>query len=509
MKTPHARRPARARRVATLVAALAAAPLGLSLLVAPAQAHGGSDLDERPALRERASAAPVESDRMEHVAQVPGLPSQPGTAGISGCFMKSAPLFVTSGMESVRVFNVRNPEQPRLVGTLANAVFENEAMNCGERRTARGVKRFALIGVDLVDASPDDPQHTNAGGNELIVVDVTKPSAPRILSRTPGTTSTHTVACVEERNCRTAYSAGDSRSGTFSIFDLRKLREPREVDASTSRAGVQAFSSPTAGHKWNFDEAGFGTHTGFDGASMWRTAKPRNPKLVTTTGRAGRGTDPRYPGWNDFILHNSFRPNADAFRPGAAPSVRNGNVLLVTEEDYEDVNCETAGSFQTWWVKRLDGSPSAIVPLDKVELADLGSFPSPAGAFCSSHWFDFRPGGLVAAGFYGGGTQLLDVRDARDIKPYAHSVWGASEVWDAMWVPVYRNGRMTERRTDVVYSIDLVRGLDVYDVRVPGERAPAADAEAAGASVPLGRVAPMGLVGGALALSLLVRRRRS
>ena len=26
-----------------------------------------------------------------------------------------------------------------------------------------------------------------------------------------------------------------------------------------------------------------------------------------------------------------------------------------------------AGSFQTWWVKRLDGTKSAIVPLDKVE----------------------------------------------------------------------------------------------------------------------------------------------
>ena len=174
---------------------------------------------------------------------------------------------------------------------------------------------------------------------------------------------------------------------------------------------------------------------------MWRTTKPRDPKLVTTTGRAGRGDDPDFPGWNDFILHNSFRPNAEAFRPGAAPSIANGNVLLVTEEDYENPDCSTAGSFQTWWVKRLDGTRSAIVPLDKVELADLGSFPSPVGAFCSAHWFDFRPGGLVAAGFYGGGTQMLDVRDARDIKPYAHSVWGASEVWDAMWVPVYEDGR--------------------------------------------------------------------
>ena len=143
------------------------------------------------------------------------------------------------------------------------------------------------------------------------------------------------------------------------------------------------------------------------------------------------------------------------------------------------------------------------MPLDKVELADLGSFPSPVGAFCSAHWFDFRPGGLVAAGFYGGGTQILDVRDARDIKPYAHSVWGASEVWDAMWVPVYEDGRMTKRRTDVVYSIDLVRGLDVYDVRAAGRAGRGRRRRRGRPALPLGRVAPMGLVGGALALSLL------
>jgi hypothetical protein len=486
------------RRRATLTA-LGGAALPLLLgLVGPVPAHAAGRLDERPALRERASVTPVQSDTMEH------LGSHPGTAGISGCFMKSAPLFVTSGVESVQVWNVRDPEKPRRVGVLDNAVFENEAMNCGERRTKKGVKRFVLVGVDLVDASSGDIQHTNVGGGELVVVDVSKPSAPTIQSRVASTTGTHTVACVDDRNCRYAYSSGDDGTG-FSIFDLRRLGKPKEVDADRSKPGVQPTPSPTAGHKWNFDAAGYGTHTGFNGASMWDAGKPRRPKLVTTTGRAGRGEDPRHPGWNDFILHNSFRPNAQAFRPGSPPSIRNGNVLLVTEEDYEDPNCATAGSFQTWHVTRLDGRKAAIKPLDKVELADLGSFPSPVGAFCSSHWFDFRPGGLVAVGFYGGGTQVVDVRNARRIKPYAHSVWGASEVWDAMWVPVYKNGRQTERRTDVVYAIDLVRGLDVYDVRLPGEASTGGSTDG---ELSLGRVAPMGLVGGALALSLLLRRRR-
>ncbi len=494
----------------SLAAAAATLLVGSSLALtgtasAASSGDGTSDRLAQMAERQGRTSSAVESPRMAQVA------SNPTQTGISGCFMKTAPIFVTSGLDSLRVWNVSDPARPRLVGTLPNAVFENEAMNCGERRTARGTQRFALIGVDLVQAAPDDIQHVNAGGNELIVVDVTKPSAPTILSRTPGSTSTHTVACVQERSCRYAYSAGGRDD--FSVFDLRNLRKPVEVDARPKRAGLQSFTTPTGGHKWNFDAAGVGTHTGFGGASMWDTTKPARPRLITTTGKAGEGVDPRFPGYNDFILHNSFRPNATAFKPGKRPSIANGNVLLVTEEDYEQTDCALAGSFQTWWVKKLDGTPSAIVPLDKVELADLGSFPLPRGAFCSSHWFDYRPGGLVAAGFYGGGTQILDVRDPRDIKPYAHAIWGLSEVWDAMWVPVYKSGKQTGARTNVVYSVDLVRGLDVYAVDVPGDGRGAVPPASRGTQRTVGQrvaggVVPLGLVGVAMAAALGLRRRR-
>ncbi len=448
-----------------MVLVASSAVLSATLLLAgPAQGHGGGDIAPPAAPAGAVAAdAPVQSENLRSVASVPGQ------LGISGCFLSSAPLYVTSGLDSLRVFDVSWPRAPELVGRLDDVVFENEAMNCGERRTSDGVERFALIGVDLVQASPADPQHVNVGGGELVVVDVTDPTDPTIRSRTPASTSTHTVACVEERDCDHAYTAGGR--GEFSVLDLRDLDRPTEVDARPDADGTQAFASPTAGHKWNFDAAQVGTHTGFGGASMWDVSRPRHPELLTTTGAAGRGESARFPGYNDFILHNSFRPHARAFSPGAPPSLENGNVLLVTEEDYEQTDCSLAGSFQTWWVKRLDGTPSAIVPLDKVELADLGTFPLPRGAFCSAHWFDYRPGGLVASGFYGGGTQVLDVRDPRDITSYGHSVWGASQVWDAMWVPVYRDGRATQRRTDVVYAVDLVRGLDVYDVRVPGEPA--------------------------------------
>lgn len=110
------------------------------------------------------------------------------------------------------------------------------------------------------------------------------------------------------------------------------------------------------------------------------------------------------------------------------------------------------------------------MPLDKVEVADLGAFPLPVGGFCSAHWFDFHPSGIVTVGFYGGGTQLVDVREPRDIKPYGHAVWGASEVWDSYWVPDYNQRDVrTDRKTNIAYSVDLVRGLDVYTVDLPGQ----------------------------------------
>jgi hypothetical protein len=345
-------------------------------------------------------------------------------------------------------------------------------MNCGERRTPRGTERFSLVGVDLYQASPGDIQHVNdpvTGGYELIVVDVTDPANPHIRSRVRGATSTHTVSCVEETNCRYAYSAGSD--GFFSIFDLRNLDRPRELDSNPEKAGVQPFKSPTAAHKWNFDNAGYGTHTGFGGSSIFDVSRPRKPRLVTTTGRAGRGDHPDYPGYNDFIHHNSFRPNAKAFRPNTRPSFANGNILLVTEEDYMQTDCSQAGSFQTWHVKRLGGRPGQIVPLDKVELADLGNFPMPQDAFCSAHWFDYHPSGIVSVGFYGGGTQFVDVRRPRDIRPYGHATWGVSEVWDAYWVPRYDRSGTTRGKTNIAYSVDAVRGLDVYRVDLPGRAA--------------------------------------
>mgnify|MGYP006151451657 CR=1 FL=1 len=80
---------------------------------------------------------------------------------------------------------------------------------------------------------------------------------------------------------------------------LTDLDTPREVDSDPTISGTQPFSSPAggpnpvftsgAGHKWNFDAAGYGTHTGYNGSSVFDVRDPARPRLVTTTGAAGRG----------------------------------------------------------------------------------------------------------------------------------------------------------------------------------------------------------------------------
>jgi len=448
-----------ARRIAVgLTAVLVGA--GVATAATPAAAHDGTGTSRSDAKRKEfleGTAVPLVGT--PNVRLVTNLPQ---TTAISGCFAKSAPYFYTSTVNSIGVYDVTNPLAPRLTGVLPNLVFENEAMNCGEK-TVNGRKvRFVLVGIDLTQASTDDIQHVRpVGFDEFLVVDVTDPAKPTIRTRFETSSSTHTVACVRETACDYVYTAGGS------VIDLTDLDHPRELmvldDSPALAPNPPAFTSG-AGHKWNFDEAGYGIHTGSGGSALYDVRDPAHPKLVTSTDANGTAD-----GWNDFIHHNADRPNASAFTPGAAADVKNGNVLLVTEEDYENTDCATAGSFQSWYVEKLDGTPQAIRPLDRINPVDPGEGVAlPHLAFCSAHWFDYHPNGIVAQGYYEGGLRLIDVRDPANLKEYGYFASGLSEVWDAYWVPERNtNGVATGRKTNIVYTADLVRGLDVFTVDLP------------------------------------------
>src|SRR5688500_15170225 len=114
-----------------LPAAVATLSLAASVVLAsPALAHSERDRMEQKR-SEHDGGLNVPAAMSSSVSLVD---SNPGSAGISGCFMKTAPLFVMSGLDSVVVHDVTKPLDPKRVGTMASLQFENEAMNCGERK---------------------------------------------------------------------------------------------------------------------------------------------------------------------------------------------------------------------------------------------------------------------------------------------------------------------------------------------------------------------------------------
>ena len=465
-------------------------------------------------------ALPAAASAQTPEGNVPGVSSpnidfvtsRPGTTAISGVFSPSAPFFYVSGLDSLTVFDVKNPANPVPVGKLVNAIFENEAMTMGERRLPDGkIQRFLLVGNDAAEVAVDSGgvSRGRIGGRQLTIVDVTDPANPRVVGMTPDpgtllgqpvlpganskgavTTSTHTVACVTA-NCEYAYTAGQGVDpdgngplkpvGKVSIIDLRDLTKPVEVKTVTSpAAGPNPVFPGGSGHHWSIDGAGIGTHTGSGGIAMFDVSDPLNPRILEASDANGIKTP-----YNDFILHNAQRPNPLAFAPGQPANVANGNVLLVTEEDYasegDEVECDKAGTFQTWEIKSLDPGPFAaanpllepgkgtIAPLDIINapLEGGGGTSTPIGAFCSAHWFDYHQSGIVAQAYYQQGLRLIDVRNPRDLKQFGFFTGTAGETWDAYWAPQRdRNGAaIPGLKTNLVYTVDAVRGVEVFRVR--------------------------------------------
>jgi hypothetical protein len=71
----------------------------------------------------------------------------------------------------------------------------------------------------------------------------------------------------------------------------------------------------------------------------------------------------------------------------------------------------------------------------------------------------------VAQGYYQQGLWFEDVSDPENIKYYGHYTPVAAEVWDAYWVPKRnKQGLPTGEDTNIVYTADAVRGVDVLEV---------------------------------------------
>jgi hypothetical protein len=387
-----------------------------------------------------------------------------GAGAISMQFASDAPIMYLSTVKGLQIYDISDPAAPALLGAEPLPHFQNEAMSIGERRNGT---KFAIIASTLVAASTaGDVDPGNA--RFIIVVDVTDPTAPEVVSSLETETRTHTVSCVDLPECRFAYSDGRSQ-GAISIIDLRDPSEPKM--AGTFKSVVPR------GHDSDLDDAGILWHVGGEGAVALDVSKPTKPVQLNSTGPEGvENTDRANSPYNNFILHNSFRPNAKRFKSSSAPALRNGNVLLATEEDTTAGQCGPQyGSFQTWHIPHLSAKKFAkanpllgpgggsIEPLDNWYPEDAA-----AGAHCSAHYFDYHDEGLVAQGWYEYGMRILDVRNPRKIQQLGYFFTPAAETWAAYWVPEYGSeGRQTGRDTNLIYTADVSRGVDILEFALP------------------------------------------
>lgn len=406
----------------------------------------------------------VASDNVELLATLPDV------GAISTAFDSDEPLMYVNTLNGISIYDISNPELPMLQGQLPMPHFENEAMAVGERLGERkDGTDFVLVGLDLYGATPTKPGAPNVNGYELFVVDVTDPAAPTVRGRLETSSSVHTIQCIG-KGCRYAYTSGAYDGGRFHVIDLKDLDAPKEVKELKNVAGE--------GHQWDVDDRGIMWSTGGAGAAGYDVRNPLKPKVLASTNMKGMESP-----YNDFIMHNSYRPKAKNFKANAAPSLANGNVLLVTEEDYDSPVCGNGGegTFSTWHIPYTNAKKykkdnksgaqggGAMTPLDtwNSEILDSGQ-PTVAGALCSAHYFTFHDAGFIAQGWYQQGTRILDVRNPKDIKQVGYFFTGATETWHAYWVPARnKKGRMTGRDSNIVYTNDVARGIDVLKVTLP------------------------------------------
>lgn len=357
------------------------------------------------------------------------------------------------------VYDVTDAENPALASHLPVPHYENEDVS---------------IGGDRLLISGDG----TLGASNLVVVDIADPQLPTIEKVInmeilgPG----HTSTCIQD--CKYVWAAGTGDITVISLDDFGLLD-----------AGVTGtFQAPEFGwstHDVQVDDAGIAWVVGGNGTigfdvnpGAYGAGNLLEPRVVARSNDAAleKQTDDGS-SVNDFIHHNSWRPDATRFAPRDTSdgSVGPGEKVLITEEDIwsrETLGltrggCKTQGSFQVW---RMTGTTADEASLEfvsdwKTEFnnALIKGLPTQgvvaAEGFCSAHYFDAQRGSdLVAIAWYAQGTRILDTSDPRNIKQVGYFLAPDSTVWATYFAPTDKS---------VIYAMDHQRGIDVLKL-TPG-----------------------------------------
>lgn len=369
------------------------------------------------------AAAGALSANVDFVANIPDAPAIGGRI-LRGVDTLLGPkdLFYVTTSQGLRIYDV-TLGIPVLTGALELPHFENEDVDTNGK--------ILLIAADHFLGLP----------NILYVINVEIPQAPVLVGVLPFPSEAHTISCIND--CSYAWMAG---GGGLYVIDLTNPAAPKQL---TTRVGQEYGGT----HDVQIDDAGIAWVTGGGGLTGYATGDTRTPAFYGT----GTATNPTVvarnsgPWNNNFILHNSKRPNATAMNPAllANSVVDPGEAVFVTEEDYISLNED--GSFQAGYLRTIGGQ-LVVDFTDRWTFANdfaVGVDHKIGVGFSSSHYFDYQDG-VMAVAWYEQGTRFFDVSDPRDLRPIGYFMPAAgNETWNAVF-----NG-------DYIYTIDVGRGIDV------------------------------------------------
>lgn len=355
-------------------------------------------------------------------------------------------------MDGLSIYNIALTGLPILQGRLPLPHWENEDVDTNGKTLL--ISADHLAGSSIGSALGSVAAQLEDEFDILYVIDVSVPQAPVLLARLP-VPMAHTVSCI--LNCTFAWLAGGAG---ISVVDLRVRTSPQYLGTVlTTGAGMT--------HDVQVDANGIAWVAGSGG--LWGLRPdPQAPTRPTPV--AGSSAFD-----NDFIIHNSLRPDARSWRPATSWSapVSRGERIYVTEEDYlprdpvggggGNGECKEDGSFQIGAYRQVGSEKQVAVystwNLGKGVAGELtGSRKGDVAAFCSSHYFDVK-GDIAAVGWYEQGVRFLSVANVSRIRQVGYWRPLNSIAWGTVFVG------------DYVYVLDFVRGLDVLRFNGTGSSA--------------------------------------
>ena len=413
-------------------------------------------------------------------------------------------VMLITGRFGLKSYDMADPENPVLLDQVVNddlvlpydlalgrtpsasrTYWQNEDMDVDQRR------KLVFLSRDPRAFGGSTNSNTDVAG--VYIVDAEDPSELGIITFKQLPTG-HTTSCVND--CDFLWTGGPASSVSqrtdlgwaggrpIIVTDIRDPANPVSYPSQPvdlfRQDGVTAYS-----HDVDVDATGVAWVSGLGGMrGYWTEGRHHDPLAGTV--REATPIDPiPYAGGgfpDDAVdevnnpggwMHNGLRPAGADIPEGPAlgHGYKPGELVMGTEEDFNSTTCDGEGQFTIASLAgSYDGEGWRSTPQDKFRLKTVGTW-SPKGKeatvqlnSCSAHYFDLA-NGLVAYGWYGQGTRILDIRDPENPIQVAYFRPDGGNVWASYWFG------------DHVIVADNARGIDILKLTGGARRASAARAE--------------------------------